>query len=87
MANFKVTLSQTTPNFTLKQKPATKNLNVSRSSAPTSLTQMEDTVTEESNKEDGAVLVYKKMTGKYVLKKILTWDDDHDNYKVNGGTF
>jgi uncharacterized protein YdbL (DUF1318 family) len=87
MANFKVTLTQTTPDFTLKKKPAVSNINVSRTTSPQNLTQMEDTVTEAVNKEDGAVLVYRKSSGKYELKKVLTWDADADNYKVNGGTF
>ena len=87
MSNFKVTLTQTTPDFTLKEKPATNNINVSRSASPTSLGQMEDTVSEAGSQEDGAVLVYKKASGKYELKKILTWDEDADNYKVNGGEF
>ena len=87
MSNFKVTLTQTTPDFTLKEKPATRNINVSKSASPTSLGQMEDTVSEAGSQEDGAVLVYKKLTGKYELKKILTWDEDADNYKVNGGEF
>ena len=87
MSNFKVTLTQTTPDFTLKEKTATRNINVSKSASPTSLGQMEDTVSEAGSQEDGAVLVYKKLTGKYELKKILTWDEDADNYKVNGGEF
>ncbi len=87
MANFKVTLTQTTPDFTLKKKPAVSNINVSRTTSPQNLTQMEDTVTEAVNKEDGAVLVYRKSSSRYELKKILTWDADADNYKVNGGTF
>jgi len=77
MANFKVKLTQTTPNFTIK------NTTVSQSR----LDKMSDIVETDATKEDGAVLVYKKMTDKYELKKILTWDEDHDNYKVNGGTF
>ena len=67
MSNFKVTLTQTTPDFTLKEKPATNSINVSRSASPTSLGQMEDTVSEAGSQEDGAVLVYKKLTGKYEL--------------------
>jgi len=87
MANFKVTLTQTTPDFTLKKKPAVSNVNVSRTSTPTNLSQFEDTLTLEADKEDGAVLVYRKSSSRYELKKILTWDADADNYKVNGGTF
>jgi uncharacterized protein YdbL (DUF1318 family) len=87
MANFKVTLTQTTPDFTLKKKPAVSNINVSRTTSPQNLTQMEDTVTEAVNKEDGAILVYKKSTSKYVLKKVLTWDDVLNNYKMDGGEF
>ena len=77
MANFKVTLNQTTPSFTLKNT----------SIAGARIDKLDDIVETVAAKEDGAVLVYKKMTDKYELKKILTWDEDHDNYKVNGGTF
>ena len=77
MANYKVKFTQTTPNITLK------NTTISQSR----IDSMTDIIETEEVKEDGAVLVYKKLTGKYELKKILTWDEDADNYKVNGGEF
>lgn len=77
MANFKVTLNQTTPSFTLKNT----------SIAGARIDKLDDIVETAAAKEDGAVLVYSKTSDQYVLKKVLTWDEDYDNYKVNGGTF
>jgi hypothetical protein len=87
MANFKVTLTQTTPDFTLKKKPAVSNVNVSRTSTPSNISQLEDTLTLEADKEDGAVLVYRKSSSRYELKKLLLWDDVLNNYKMDGGEF
>jgi|SaaInlV_120m_DNA_4_1040238.scaffolds.fasta_scaffold10936_1 hypothetical protein len=77
MANFKVKLTPTTPNFTLKNTsiPAAR------------IDKMDDIVEVADNKVDGAVLVYKATTDKYELKKVLTWDAAADNYKVDGGEF
>jgi hypothetical protein len=77
MANFKVKLTQTTPNFTIK------NTTVSQSR----LDKMSDITETAGNKEDGAVLVYNKANDQYVLKRILEWDDANDNYRMDGGTF
>lgn len=77
MANFKVTLNNTTPSFTLKNT----------SIAGARIDKLDDIVETASSKVDGAVLVYNKSKDQYVLQRILEWDDDHNNYKVDGGDF
>jgi hypothetical protein len=75
MAGFKVKLSQTTADFTIKSGQggsridALNDVNVTTTSA------------------NGSILVYDSKTDTYVQKDIFTYDDASNQYKVDGGSF
>ena len=74
-ANYQVTKTQTTPNFTLKNTTISQNR----------IDRMTDVI--ETDKVDGAVLVYDADTDTYKLRDILTYDNDTDTFRLEGGDF
>jgi len=77
MADYKVKLTQTTPNFTLKNTTITQSR----------IDQMSDVVESGATRVDGAILVYDLSSDTYILRDILTYDNGSDSYKVDGGGF
>lgn len=66
----------------------TNNLTVRSGSAPTNrLDNLADVVELDSQKVDGAILVYDADADRYVLRDILTYDLDSGAYKLDGGDF
>jgi|SaaInlStandDraft_4_1057021.scaffolds.fasta_scaffold32566_2 hypothetical protein len=77
MADYKVKLTQTTPNFTLK------NTTISQYR----IDKMSDVVESSATRVDGAILVYDLSSDTYILRDILTYDNGSDSFKVDGGGF
>lgn len=76
MSNFKVKLSPPTQDFVLKNTTVTQ----------TRLDRLNDVVEEDSAKVDGAVLIYHASSDTYVLRDILTYDEDTGAFRMDGGS-
>lgn len=65
-----------------------QNLTVRAGAAKTErLDQMNDVVELDSQKVDGAILVYDADTDRYILRDVLTFDVTTGAYKLDGGDF
>lgn len=74
MSNFRVKLSNNSQELTLKNTTVT----VSR------MDRLSDVETSTAN---GSILVYDAATDKYIQRDILTYDNEADAYKLEGGEF
>ena len=64
------------------------NITIRSGAAPTQrLDALVDVVELESQKVDGAILVYDADTDRYILRDILNYDTESDVYKLDGGDF
>lgn len=75
-------------NLRAKLSTGGNSLTVRSGAATTSrLDQLSDVVELESQKIDGAILVYDADTDRYILRDVLTYDVVTGAYKLDGGDF
>lgn len=76
MANFKVSLTDTTPSFTLKT-------NAAAASRLDTLGDVDTTVSQAN----GSIMVYNAKTDTYVQRDVITFDSAVNAFKMDGGSF
>lgn len=87
MSTFNVKLTNRSNNLSVKfnqnQSDVTlKNTTIARNR----LDQLSDVSEPDAAKTEGSILVYNSSTDTYVLKDILTYDQDSGAYKLDGGS-
>lgn len=75
--NLRATLSQTAQNLTVRSGTA----KTQRLDALTDVLELPD------QRVDGAILVYDADSDRYILRNILTFDNEGDAFKLDGGEF
>lgn len=75
--NFKIKFSPPTQNLTLKNTTVVQNR----------LDRMLDVSEPDGGKVTGALLVYDAPSDNYILRDVLTYDEESDAFKLNGGEF
>ena len=76
MSGFKVKFTNNSNNLTLKNTTIARNR----------LDQLSDVSEPDVAKTEGSILVYNASTDTYVLKDILSYDEQSGAYKLDGGS-
>lgn len=87
MTTLKATLRNTSNNLSVKFNTTQNDVTLKNTTiARNRLDQLNDVVESDDAKTKGSLLVYESSTDTYVLKSILSYDENIQAYKLDGGS-
>lgn len=86
MSDFNVILKNNSNNLSVRFNNAQSDVTLKNTTIPRNrLDQLSDVSEPDAAKTEGAILVYNSSSDTYVLKDILTYDNNSQAYKLDGG--